>query len=52
MIVTRGIGASRTGSIVAGGLTLFGVDPGPFSIAGRLCLSLAAPGVTLITSRC
>ena len=51
-IVTRGLGTPRSGSLVAFGLTVFGVDPGPFSIGGRLCLSLAAPSLVLTMGRC
>ena len=47
-----GLGSPRSGSLVAAGLTMFGVDPGPFSIGGRLCLSVAAATVTLSLSRC
>lgn len=51
-IVSRGLGAPRSGSLVAFGLSTFGVNPGPVSIAGRMCVSFSAASVVLTIGRC
>lgn len=51
-IVSRGLGAPRSGSLVAFGLSTFGVSSGPVSIAGRLCVSLSAASVVLTMGSC
>ena len=50
MIVTRGLGIPRPGSLVAAGLTLFGIAPAPITVAGIVCLSISAATVVLTLS--